>query len=67
MSKRNRERRQMERNLANRPMWRAKFNKALDRYAKELRGYQNMVTEDQWGYPLIAIGRPALIHKGRKP
>ena len=67
MSTRSRERRQIERNLANRPMWQAKLNKALDRYDKAFRGYRNMVTEDQWGYPLIAIGRPALIHKGRKP
>lgn len=57
----------MERNFANREMWQKKFNKAMDKYDKRFRGYRNMMTEDNWGYPLMAFGRPVLFKNGRKP
>lgn len=66
MSVRNRERRQAERNLANREMWQAKFNKAMDKYDKAFRGHKNMLV--QWGDGLpYFVPSVKLIHKGGKP
>ena len=55
----------MERNLANREMWRAKFNAAMDKIDKRAKGTKNNLTFQSRYW--VFVSGPALIHNGRKP